>query len=685
MPEGFSSSLSKWRERFAVHLLPEMDSPPAIKYRRNHLLMMVVIFLLAAGVRFLHLQDRHFEIVNGQASLDGVYERYRKEAERMLEEGGLLFPNVPPREGDARLLVHPPGYAILLAAAYKISANPRPVLWVIQIICDAFAAVLVFLIADELVNRRIALIAGLFVALAPQLAYYTLILSPDSLPVLPILLAVYLIIRAIKKPALRKVMVAGLLLGLSCWLRANGLLLAPFLAATLLLLLPRVQRWRYAGTLLIAAVLVIAPITLRNYVVFKRFIPISIAAGLNLAEGIGNYDPEGKLGMPRSDREARFKDAEWNNRPDYTGSLWYPDGIERDGYRTTRALEVIRAHPGWFAAVMFRRAGSMLRYNDSIVEGWPADTSNVPIVLRSATFNHLLPLRTAEIDEEAASSGDKQTDAVLTINGGTMGEAFDTGGLVPASTLTAHDLLVGSEMLSPQTAVSFSTVDNLISVQGDGSEYADQFVTPPLTLKKQTDYLLTLTIQLEQGPAAVKVTTPDRRIALAWATLDDAVGNLSDKKQLFHLQLPFTSDDKSQVCIVVSNNGKATSHPLVKLGDAQIYELGATPFAWTRLPRAVVRPLQKSLFTTTRMIPLFGLGLVLLIFVKQFRALVLFLVVPAYYLSIHSTLSTEYRYIMGIHYFLLIFAAVSVYSLASFVLLAARQSRLWWETRPARR
>ncbi len=664
-----------------THLLPNTGTPRAANHRRIHLLMMLVIFFLAAGVRLLHLQDKHFEIVNANASLAGVHERYKKEAERILDKGGLLFPPEAPKEGDARLIVHPPGYTYLLAASYKISNNPHSVLWVIQIACDALAAVMVFILAAQFLNRRIAFIAGLFVAFVPQLAYYSLLLLPDAIAVLPVLFAIYFSIRAIKYSRIIHIMLAGALLGASCWFRANGLLLVLFVAVVVCFFSEPAKRWRYTGALILAAVCVIAPLTIRNFMVFQRFVPVSIGAGLNFVEGLGDYDTDGTLGMPRSDRETRFKDAEWNNRPDYAGSLWRPDGIERDRYRTARALNVIRAKPLWFAGVMLRRAGSMLRYNDALAQGWPADTANVQVVSRSASFNHPLPLLSVEAVDESQETTALQTDTVLVINGSTMHDAFDASNLTPSSIRSAENLLAGSETLSPQATVSLSTADDLITVEGDRSEYGDQLATPAIEVKTRSDYLLTLTIQLEQGPAAIKVTSTDRRIALAWATLDDAVKNLTDKNQTFHLQLPFASDDKSQIRIVVSNNGPSSTRPVVKSGQAQIYELGATPFAWTKTPRAIVRPLQRSLFTTPRMVPLIGAGILLLIFAKQFRALALLLVVPVYYLSIHSALHTEYRYILGIHYFLLIFAAVTVYSVGVGLFYAVRQSRLWLKTR----
>src|SRR5262249_20098483 len=152
------------------------------------------------------------------------------------------------------------------------------------------------------------------VAISPQLAYYCLLLTPDSLAVLPLLASTYLLVLAVERPRTSLLIGAGALMGLSCWLGANAMGLAFFLALLVPLLFSAGRRIRYSGALVAGAIIVIAPITVRNFIAYHRLIPISIQAGLSLAEGIGDFDPDGKLGMPRSDQEARVKDVEWAGR-----------------------------------------------------------------------------------------------------------------------------------------------------------------------------------------------------------------------------------------------------------------------------------------------------------------------------------------------------------------------------------
>src|SRR6185295_16060733 len=137
------------------------------------------------------------------------------------------------------------------------------------------------------------------------------------------------------------------------------------------------------------------------------------------------------------------------------------------------------------------------------------------------------------------------------------------------------------------------------------------------------------------------------------------------------LQLPFASGARNQVRLVVANNGLTPERPAVQLAQAELFEMGPTPYVWTRFPRQIVRSIQRR-FTTVFMIGLIVMGIVLLLLARRGRTLVILLAIPAYYLLVQSPLHTEYRYILAIHYFLFLLAGVTVYFLAVLLREAAR-------------
>lgn len=309
-------------------------------------LVCVAIFVVSLVVRFLTWQDNRHEIWKVQTS---VTDGYKDSARQLLSGDFRTF------AGDINHLGHPPGYPILLAGIFWVAGESNTAIHVVQILCDAAAVVVLFLIALKLVPTGAAIIAGFLAAISPQFAYFSVLLLPDSLTVLPILLAVYFLVRARERKGLINFAVAGALIGVSCWLRANALLLAPFLAAASLLIVERGKRLRAAGVVLAGAIIVIAPITIKNAIVFGRFIPLSLGAGQTLLEGIADYDHSNRFGIPLTDLGIMRQEAQWYGKPEYAQLLFGTDGIERERMRLARGFAVIRSHPFWFAGVVMRR------------------------------------------------------------------------------------------------------------------------------------------------------------------------------------------------------------------------------------------------------------------------------------------------------------------------------------------
>src|SRR5262245_61938361 len=128
-----------------------------------------LVLLLSAGVRLLHWQDLAPELSLRDTLSQNMALQYRREARRMLEEGTLLYPRNHPGT-DARMIVHPPGYSLVMALTFKLFGENDTPLRIIQLTADAISAVLVFLIAGEFFPFAVALLAGLLMALSPHLS-----------------------------------------------------------------------------------------------------------------------------------------------------------------------------------------------------------------------------------------------------------------------------------------------------------------------------------------------------------------------------------------------------------------------------------------------------------------------------------------------------------------------------------
>jgi len=588
----------------------------------------VLIFLLAFGVRVLSWHDTRLEVGKVQTVVTADYKRV---ADLLRDGGSKSFFSSSSPLADLNNLGHPPGYSILIASIHSVFGSSDSAVQFVQITCDALAAVMIFLIVAELLPLSAGVIAGLLAAFSPQLAWNSVLLLPDSISVLPILIAIFLVARTAKNPRLFAFVIAGGLIGVSCWLRANAMLLTVFVAIAVPLLASSAKsptnsslsmsgeddklkfvgrQWRFALAVVCGTLLIVLPLTIRNAFVFHRFIPLSLGAGQTLLEGIADYDREGRFGIPQTDIGIMKQEAEIYQRPDYYGTLFNPDGVERERARLARGWSVIRSHPLWFAGVMARRASSMVRLERArLISTEPAITHSI------------------------------------------QGSDF----MQPDSYQTPGQLLTEGRILSPQTQVSLTPDARWLSVTGDRSNYAEQFSTPVGTVRRNIDYLVIVPVLMSTGRIRVDARSAGEVYSSAIVEARESVP--PEDQPVQQIALTFVGKLHEPLKLVISNEASNPPQPMARVGPISLFPLGPARFVWTRYPRFVIHGLQK-IFLTAVILPFAIIGLLILIFQKQSRALVVLSIVPLYFFTIQSLVHTEYRYVLAVDYFL--FALVGV-------------------------
>ncbi|MDQ3474316.1 MAG: glycosyltransferase family 39 protein [Acidobacteriota bacterium] len=605
---------------------PQITKP----HNKQFLAACLLIFFLALGVRLLTWHDLRLDVWRVQTYVTSDY-KYSAYLLARRDFKGFLY--------DINRMGHPHGYPIVLAGIFKVWGDSDDAIQLVQVVCDSLAALVVFMIVFELLPFGVAVIAGLLTALSPQFSYHSVLLLPDSLAVLPILLAVYLIVWSFKRPRFLTFLLAGALIGISCWLRANALLLAPFLAICLAFLSQRGLRLRFATAFLAGALAIIVPVTIKNWVVFGHFVPLSLGAGQTLLEGIADYDTEKRLGIPQTDLGIMRQEAEWYQRPEYALLLFGPDGIKRERMRIARGFAVIRSRPLWFLGVMGRRALASLKLD------------RVPLVATEAPVTQRL-------------------------------EAADN--LTPVWTRAPNQLLEEGSVASRNAVIELVDENRMLRLVGDETKYGSQIVSPPIAVNPDRDYVFRLPLKLEEGRALLKVTDLDpnatQQKALAASVIDIAEGVAPSEQALKRVELPFVSGNHTEVRLVFANNASAPGPPVARLGTIELYELGPSAYQWTRVPRFVIRNLQRF-FLTAWMLPLTVFGIVILLRAQRRHTVFLLLSVPLYYLLVQSALHTERRYVIAIHYFFTMFAGAFLWML--FGLLREGLRRLTRKPEPA--
>jgi hypothetical protein len=577
---------------------------------RVRLIVSLVIFLLAFGVRVLTWHDTRLEVGKIQTSVVADYQRVAN----LIRDGGIrsFFSSSSPL-ADLNNLGHPPGYSVLLAGIYSIGGSSDTAVQMCQLAADALATVLLFLIVAELLPLSAGVVAGLLAAFSPQLAWNSVLLLPDSISVLPVLLAVYVLTRAMKKPHLLSFIAVGVLIGVSCWLRANTMLMTFFVAGAVLLLLTTAKRWQLALAVVCGTLLIVLPLTIRNAIVFHRFIPLSLGAGQTFLEGIADYDKDGRFGIPSTDMGIMKQEAEIYQRPDYYGTLFNPNGVERERARLSRGFAVIRSHPLWFAGVVTRRASSMVRLERSRL------LSTDPPVSHSI----------AEIDQ-----------------------------VPPIWSAMPDQLFANGVVLAPQAQTSLvSDTCCWLTLMGDTSRYGDQFASPIGNANKDVDYVLIVPLLAYEG--RMKVSVRDANGSTYSSAIVEAPEIPSERVRLQPIALPFVPRDSGSLRIVFSNETSNRPNPIVAVTEVNLYALGSARFLWTRYPRFAIHAIQK-LFITAVVLPLAIIGLLILILRRNTRALLILSVVPIYFFLVQSIVHTEYRYVLAVTYFLFAFTGVAL-------------------------
>src|SRR6266566_1615368 len=156
--------------------------------------------------------------------------------------------------------------------------------------------VLVYLFARDLFGWRIGVLAGVFAAIYPELYIYDGWLYTESLYTFLLFAVCYGLYRLQRTPERNWQIwiTCGVLLGLLSLTRQNGIIvIGVFIVWAIIMVWQKVLSWRVTArgvlvTTLIAFVL-IAPWTIRNYLVSRTFIPVAIIDGGVL---LGAYNNE---------------------------------------------------------------------------------------------------------------------------------------------------------------------------------------------------------------------------------------------------------------------------------------------------------------------------------------------------------------------------------------------------------
>ncbi len=260
------------------------------KMRTGELLALAAIILIGLFLRGSYLS----EIVKSPdftaPLVDAGYHNYWAR--------GLASGDWPQQEGMSAPEIRstpyfrPPGYPYFLAFMYLLSGSSFLAARIFQMGLGLANCVLAYILGRKLFGRVVGLLFAAFMS-----AYWVFIFFEGELlaPVLLVFLGLCLILVLetwMEKFTLARCLCGGVLLGLFAVIRPNILLFVPFVLGWGWWLKRRRNDGRSLGIMtagfLMGTAVVIAPVTIRNYIVANDFVPISSNTGINLY--IGNNE-----------------------------------------------------------------------------------------------------------------------------------------------------------------------------------------------------------------------------------------------------------------------------------------------------------------------------------------------------------------------------------------------------------
>ncbi|MFH1541431.1 MAG: glycosyltransferase family 39 protein [Elusimicrobiota bacterium] len=230
------------------------------------LLILFVSFILRIGYIFIFPQEKI--LTNDQIGYDAI-------AYNLITGNGFsIKPHIPTP-------IRPPVYPFFLSLIYFIFGHSYIMVRVFQAILDALTCVILYYLAKEIFDERIANLSAWLIAFYPVLIVYTGLLLSETLFTFLFIVSIFLFIKWFQKTKIVYFIGCGIFLGFATLTRPVTILF-PFVVLLSIIIIGRknyLQRFIQWFIFLIAFILIVLPWSIRNYRLFETIEPCSIGIG----------------------------------------------------------------------------------------------------------------------------------------------------------------------------------------------------------------------------------------------------------------------------------------------------------------------------------------------------------------------------------------------------------------------
>jgi len=250
----------------------------AIKYaqdiprnnKRKNLITVIIIFAITFCWRLIFIFSNIDKKFPFSVFYYGDSIKYHDYAMALLR--GMLYDNGFP--------YHPPLLAWVIAAIYSIIGAPQEMGYsaipykIIYSLINSICCVILFYVALQFVNRKIAVIICLLFAMSFGMFVLSATANNENIYILILLLIILLIVKNRNNASIKIAIVLGILNALAALTRAEHLLLFPLVLIYLLINSDKKNYKKaisWCGYSILFFVLTLMPWSIRNYVIITRF------------------------------------------------------------------------------------------------------------------------------------------------------------------------------------------------------------------------------------------------------------------------------------------------------------------------------------------------------------------------------------------------------------------------------
>ena len=312
-----------------------------MKRLRKHIVTYVNLFLLGLIVRIAYAYSVHQYPFLQVPILDAAsYLTWSQD----IAHGNIL--------GNRAFFVEPL-YAYILAFLRILTPHFTIIIIAFQTVCGSLLSMIVYKLGQKIFNRDIGLIAGIITALYGPFVFYEFLILKTSFEVFMLALLLLLLLSVFEKASAQKVLALGIVLGLTIILKGNALIFLPLVIGSIGLSHQKSARSRFIwiGLFLVGFFVIIAPVTIRNYVVSKDFVLTNYSIGMNLYQG-NWWDTDGSLLQPpfmRADPKYEEIDS-YGMAEAYKQKKLKPSEVS--AFWMAKTFEEIRSNPSRWLSVM---------------------------------------------------------------------------------------------------------------------------------------------------------------------------------------------------------------------------------------------------------------------------------------------------------------------------------------------